>query len=121
MKDLKLPSKDQILKAADKCPQAKDALKELFPEAFESEWKNVSSEIEVRTDSFGGGAGLFIELFWKNNHSGFFSLNAHRGRIEFFPGSLSDCTTHTFKVEGNNDVFKFYARENDTHRKNQKI
>ncbi len=32
-------TKEQILKAAETSPEAKEALKELFPEAFEPEWE----------------------------------------------------------------------------------
>ena len=37
------PSKEQILEAANDCPQAKDALTKLFPKAFEEEeeWRQL--------------------------------------------------------------------------------
>lgn len=44
MKELKV-SEENVLKAADKCPQAKEVLKELFPEVFDKD------EIFCYTDS----------------------------------------------------------------------
>lgn len=39
-------TKDKVLKASEKCPQAKEVLKELFSEAFEEKWRDISKETE---------------------------------------------------------------------------
>lgn len=43
--------KSRVLAAAEKCPRAKDALREIFAEAFESEWEDVTASCRIATDS----------------------------------------------------------------------
>ena len=46
MTKIKLPTKEQILKASDTCRDARGILQILFPDAFDgNEWEDVSEEI----------------------------------------------------------------------------
>ena len=47
-----MPTKAQILETAKSCPQAKDALKKLFPKAFDGSGVNLINEcsLEMRAD-----------------------------------------------------------------------
>ena len=42
---MKMPSKEQILKASKDCPDAKEVLKKLFPEAFKEEWEDITGMV----------------------------------------------------------------------------
>ena len=65
MTDLKQPTKKQVLEAAleaaKDCPQAERALKELFPEAFEEKWEDVTDRL---TSSIGDG---FVNISYKSD------------------------------------------------------
>jgi hypothetical protein len=51
MSDTLTVDKSRVIEAANKCPQAKDALKTIFPDAFKEGWVVVTKEIEVEADS----------------------------------------------------------------------
>ena len=59
---MQLPSKEQILSASKRCPQAKNALEELFPEAFECEWKDVTKKLTWELKHTPDGSG--ISHYW---------------------------------------------------------
>ena len=58
---MKMPSKEQILEASKDCPDAKEVLTKLFPEAFkepEEEWVDITLHIEWKPS----GAGRYYWL-----------------------------------------------------------
>ncbi len=64
-------TKEQVLKAAETSPEAKEALKELFPEAFEPEFEtfegfesHYNPYIDRRDQGNLEGKGLFLSKFW---------------------------------------------------------
>ena len=57
---MKIPTKEQILKASEDCPDTKCVLKKLFPEAFEAEWVDVTFSAKLRAKG-GGLAGVMLE------------------------------------------------------------
>ena len=65
--------KERILEAAESCPQAKEVLRKLFPEAFPTEKENISHEIEIDIvrGGFGGGDAFGIQLQHKGEHIGY--------------------------------------------------
>lgn len=57
-------TKETVLKAASKCPTAKEVLKELFPEVFEDTWelyRTVSNQ-DFFTCTFLGESGYLYQL-----------------------------------------------------------
>ena len=103
-------TKERVIKASETCPDAKGVLKELFPEVFKGDWVNISNDIELRKDSFGNAEGFFVELWWASQHIGYMSPNVEKEPVTFYKEYLQDCKTHHFKCEGDNDVFKIYAK-----------
>ena len=90
MKGLALPTKESIRSAAEKCPEAREVLKELFPKVFEVEEKNfvIGDIVEHRND----GLGIFkvfnapligVEFFDKINGHG---LEMPGSRAYTYPG-----------------------------------
>ena len=46
MTELKI-TKEKVLKASEQCPDAKDVLETLFPDAFKKEWKDVTDKCKI--------------------------------------------------------------------------
>ena len=67
MSELKI-TKDRVLAAAEKCPQAKETLKELFPDVFDNSVKVRESwfndKIQVRATS---SCNYYGRGFWLSN------------------------------------------------------
>lgn len=68
---MKMPSKEQILEASKDCPDAKEVLAKLFPEAFKEEkerWKRATSSLKVSHSWQHPGRFCFDDgenvLFW---------------------------------------------------------
>lgn len=53
---------DVLRKMAEKCPTAKDVLKEGFPAAFEERWENITDRLEMTNEGIGKG---YIEMSLK--------------------------------------------------------
>ena len=68
MKELKI-TKEKVLEASEKCGQAREVLKALFPEAFEEEQKIITSKVELRLEAVGSGYH-FIKLSYKGDDIG---------------------------------------------------
>ena len=66
-------TKDKVLRASKKCPQAKEVLKELFSEAFEDEWKDITGMVEPEIIYAAGNKPYlrFIEPRCESTGSGF--------------------------------------------------
>ena len=45
MKELKI-TKEKVLRASETCPDAKMVLRELFPDAFENEWEDITEKVK---------------------------------------------------------------------------
>lgn len=43
-------TKEKVLKASEKCPDAKVVLKELFPDVFEGKWEDITKDIKWKVD-----------------------------------------------------------------------
>lgn len=70
MSKMKMPTKEQILKASESCEDAKTILEKLYPEAFEEDeklWEDVTflpSELEKRDGSYATGIKTDDEDFY---------------------------------------------------------
>jgi hypothetical protein len=64
-------TKERVIKASETCPDAKGVLKELFPEVFKEEWRDITSEIQVEWEP------TYTERKWY-----FFKLYHGSGRSE---------------------------------------
>ena len=72
-----MPTKEQILEAADDCPQAKGALKKLFPKAFDDDkeyccnWMKDTVELEgiSEKDYSGFYKHAFVDLKCQNGNN----------------------------------------------------
>lgn len=76
---MKIPTKEQILEAAESCPDAKVALKKLFPDAFQKEWGDITQRLKLEIVSF-------------SNQGHYFKLNID-GSIAMF--SENECKVDT--------------------------
>lgn len=64
---MKMPTKKQVLKASEKCSDAKEILKDLFPDAFNEEdgWEEIpADELTYKSQCNTGGSYLTI---WYDN------------------------------------------------------
>ena len=52
---MKTPSKKQILKASERCQEVKEVMQDLFPQAFEEEWVDITEDIKWKVYKFMGG------------------------------------------------------------------
>ena len=60
MKELKI-TEDKVLRASETCPDAKQVLKELFPEVFEEDENRRIDPAKLRIISLGEGSALAIQ------------------------------------------------------------
>ncbi len=77
---MKLPTKKQVLEVAESCPEAKVALKKLFPEAFKEEWRDITEACVIERSSDHPGKFCFsLEgelIFW----AGIDMLKTYQGK-----------------------------------------
>lgn len=62
-------TKEKVLKASEKCPQAKEVLKELFSEAFEGEGSDITEELMLKIDPTGDA--YWIDIYHAGNRVGY--------------------------------------------------
>ncbi len=66
---MKVPSKKQVLKASERCKEVEEVMRDLFPQAFEEEWEDVTLEVAgLRNRTECGSAGEIGVVFKGENH-----------------------------------------------------
>lgn len=80
MKELKI-SKEAVLEASKKCPDAKEVLKALFPDVFKEEWIDITKECSYTLGEDTGGYFLRCEyddwVLFHFEHSGIKAVVGH--------------------------------------------
>ena len=67
---MKMPSKQQVLDASESCPDAKETLKKLFPEAFEGDERDVTKKLTFNVNPFSPDS-YYIDFLHKGNAVGY--------------------------------------------------
>lgn len=92
-------TKEKVLKASEKCPDAKVVLKELFPEAFREKWIDITMNIKWTIDeNRRGESGGVLHGYYNNR----LLLTASEKRLCVSPISTEDGTGR-FKVNHDAD------------------
>lgn len=100
---MKQPTKEQVLKASKKCPEAKEVLEDLYPDAFKAEWKDVTEEIVWKAHRFVSGEYWLMGKYgdpgssdgqFYFNRTGFHFNNAQAEKDFQF----KECTDQGFRI-----------------------
>ena len=107
---MKMPSKEQILEASKDCPDAKEVLKKLFPEAFKEEWDDVTKELEIRIAHFGEGV-----YYLRFSHNGSIIAHSHcdllgDGEYDYHFIMFNDTYKDEYKIEWSDGDFCILKR-----------
>lgn len=66
---MKQPTKEQVLKASKKCPEAKEVLEDLYPDAFEKKQVDITEEIVWKICRFIKGECWLMGKYEDTGHS----------------------------------------------------
>ena len=95
---MKQPTKEQVLKASEKCPDTKGVLEDLYPDAFKEEWVDITGEITWKIYRFIGGEcwlmGTYEELKCSDGQFYFNRTGFHFNNVQ---------AEKDFKLEEGND------------------
>lgn len=80
MDQIKQPTKEQILEAANKCPQAKQTLKTLFPEVFD-DYKYLSKDELICKSGFINRNMIDIRISDKFKNKGYYLSDSYNWEI----------------------------------------
>lgn len=92
---------DRILKASETCPDVKNVLRELFPEVFKEEWRDITGEVRPELDNLGGG-GYFIRLYHGKNVVAYTGSSGN-GKAELKLGEFGAEENYKLVVDGSGD------------------
>ena len=98
-------TKERIIKASESCPDAKRVLKELFPEVFEEEWHDITTEIQFEFDSC--DPYYFLRIYHGSSRSNSIGLVYPSTGMDK-PGLQIDDID--FKVDFKNDAFRILKK-----------
>lgn len=99
MKELKMPTKEQVLDCANTCAEAEFAMKALFPEVFEEERETISNDLELELEDRGDG-WVFLKI-------------AHQGKQIFRVDKNGVAEYHQtgFKIDYLNNAIKVMKKK----------
>jgi len=100
MKEMKMPTKEQILKASKQCIEVDRVMHIMFPEAFKEEWVDITGELTFKADQRGSHPYWWIPVYHKK-------LNYHIGYLDFKGFHLGTQYDNRYKLEHDEDCENF--------------
>lgn len=98
-------TKEKVLAAAEACPEAKEVLKKIVPEAFEDEWEDITHKVFCFLHEHGRGCDIhFSEYSHKDTELAFGWIYAD-GMIE-----VKDEEKWRYKIENSGGLGRQFLR-----------
>ena len=105
--EVKIMRKDVIALYDTGCSDVKEALKVLFPDVFEKEWKNITGLVKWVAEDNGNGH-YFLNGWYEGHDMFFISQRQHREGTVI---SFNDNEIYDIKIKYDGDTHSIFIRD----------